>query len=309
MELSVVMVGLSAIESIPIYHFMPGSRALRVLLKPYTSIDCKLGESRELEVCEWGRGPEVYPGVLVDVAWVKSIAGRWTHDVVFLDGVEPLAEASSVLRERVFDKPLCSRSQGLARVELPPWLDCILLEDLSLIAPQAVGNIADLLEASRNLGAHVEVAVYAEKAGDVESSESVELAARYKTPLHVFVAESHWGGLRELYEKLRKANPYTYIHSGGFYEHDTYCENCGAILAQRSRSTLVTIVEDPSCPRCGNPLPFREPRSRSWKRGVLRSTRGKPFWVSVLALKIASGEALSERGFESVPVDGSTENI
>ncbi|MEM4426877.1 MAG: hypothetical protein QXV55_04765 [Acidilobaceae archaeon] len=266
----------------------------RVVLRPYSSLplECDL---EELEVCEWAKGPEVYPGVSIRISQLVSLASRWYHDLVFLDGIEPLAEVHETFSENLFKRPLCARTQGLVDVEIPRWLSCLLIEDMSLIGgPSLDKRIVELLELCKSSNIHVEVVLYAKSLEGVKSSINFELATRFKIPFHIVFVKPSIESLRKVYEEFRKANPFIYIHSEPFYELDTYCEVCGTLLAQRSRYSLISIVEGNACPKCGSGLPFKEKRETSWKKGVIKALRGRPLWFNVLALRLVDETPKSE---------------
>ncbi|MEB3859646.1 MAG: hypothetical protein LRS43_00385, partial [Desulfurococcales archaeon] len=67
--------GLSTVEAVPLFHYSPGGRALRILAFPsrWPSSECPL----PFDVCDWIESPRSYQEYHVSIDVVASLASRW----------------------------------------------------------------------------------------------------------------------------------------------------------------------------------------------------------------------------------------
>lgn len=285
MSLEVVLLGLSTVEVLPLFHLYPGGSALRLLSKPLRVLECEY----DLEVCGWARGPEAFKGVEIPLDAVKHLTHRWGCDIVFLDGLEPLGFFNAGYLKGYLgeDVILASRAHGFTGPS--NHVDYYLVEDLSIIAGDEAlrRNVVKLVEDLKSRGKPFELHVYTVNPYIEEVGELADLAGGAGVPLHVTIYHPRGGGpVRSLYEHLRRRAKIVYVHTSIYDEIDTKCPNCGTILLYRARGALRGVnLNDSSCPNCGTPIPIvGRIRGRS-RESLLRITRGRVVWFNPLFYK------------------------
>ncbi len=291
MKFEVVLIGLSTVEVLPLFHLYPGGSALRLLSKPLRSLEC----SYDFDVCEWARGPEVFTSIEVPVGAIKHLMLRWGCDIVFLDGLEPL-EFFDVrfLREYLGEGVvLTSRTHGFTRAS--DYVSYYLVEDLSIIVGDEAlrKNIIRFIEELQLKGKPFELHVYTVNPYIEEVGELADLAGSARAPLHITIYNPRGGGLvRSLYEQLKRKIGIVYVHTSIYDEIDTRCPSCNTILLYRGGGALKGVnLKDSTCPNCGTRIPLFGVVKGRTRETLLRITRGRVIWYNPLLYKtfIAGG--------------------
>ncbi|MCX8165320.1 MAG: hypothetical protein N3D79_01825 [Acidilobaceae archaeon] len=281
MNVEVILIGLSTLESIPLYHLFPGGSAARVVARPARTMQCR--ESKR-EICEWMRGPEAFSPISLPAETIVNLSKRWRADVLFLDGFEPW-EHGRALREAARDLTVATRAHGFSR----PEADYVLLEDVSwLVGENLRKEVISTAEHLHSSGVPFELLVHLPEAREEALGELLEVAEKARA-LHVSL-DPKGGGERALYERLRRKLPFVYLHADLFSELDTYCPQCSTIvLARDDRSLRGSYVEGRACKRCGRELPlFGTARERS-SRTLLRLAREGVAWYNPLVFLTFKG--------------------
>ena len=285
MMVEVVLIGLSTIEALPLFHLYPGGSALRLLSKPLRSLECEY----DFEVCEWARGPEAFTSVEMPVHMVKHLARRWGCDVVFLDGLEPLEFFNlEYLRGHLGgDAIIASRAHGFT--EVGDHADYYLVEDLSIITGDEAHrrNVIRFVEDLKLRGRPFELHVYAVNPYIEEVEELVDVAGDMEAPLHVTIHNPRSESLvRSFYEHLRRKVKMVYVHTSIYSETNTRCPNCGTILLYRAEGVLRGVnLKDSTCPNCGTPIAVVGIVRGRTRGSLLRITKGGVVWYNPLFYK------------------------
>ncbi len=286
-KLRVAAVGYATVESLPLFHYMPGSTVARVVVG---GLEAPIVECEAFEICRYARGEEALQLHEVPLDEIIYRARRWGVDSIVFEGPEPLVELERVGVERVVEE---ARSRGL-RVGLrtfglsdpPPGLfDFILFDYVAKYAGSlrlAIEEVDALERLASDSGTWLEVAVYLREVESYEDLSPVIRAVRErKPPLHVFV-EHHKGGatITRLREDLRGRLPYYYIHNKPYEYLDTYCPKCGSPLIVRDEGMLKVseVGDDGSCWKCGYKVSLIGPARRKTPRRVLLLAKGGTAW-------------------------------
>jgi len=299
-ELELAALGLSTVESIPVFHYAPGGLAARPLI---VGVDRPLYECESFSVCLFGRGPVELETYRVPVDRVMARARAWGVDVVFLDGLEPLASLGREGVEAVVD---AARKAGMAvgartmgyrldpgLLELLDFLVIDYMPDYWYDEAMSVDAIKALKEA-RDRKLWVEVSAYLREPKNDYKIHPLVLALRgTRYPLHVHV-EDHGGGmpLTRMAEDLGRKLEFVYIHNDLYPSLDTLCPSCKAPVASRDEGFLrvLELGEDSKCWKCGYPLPFYRVQRKKTPEHVLYSLGGVLAWYPVDRMA-ASGSA------------------
>lgn len=284
MSLNVVLIGRSTIEAIPLFHLYPGGSALRLLLRPSRSLECTF----DVEVCEWAKGPEVFPSIETPISLINHLIRLWGCDILSLDGIEPLESVDvRILREHLGSVVLVARAHGFKRVS--EFVDYYLVEDLSIPAgnPGLRGNVLGVIDKLISLGKPFEVHVYIDNPYMEELEGIVEVLKGTSIPLHVAINNPRGGGpVKSLYQELRKILRYVYVHTRIYDEVDTLCPNCGTILLHRSGNILRAVnLANGKCPKCGTQLHLVGVVRGRTRESLARITRGGVVWYNPLFYK------------------------
>ena len=259
-------IGVSTVESVPLFHYKPGGLVGRLVAYPsrWIESECDL----PFEVCEWLSSPRSYPGFLVRLSAVKAFFERWRVDAVVLDGVETWRFTGSLR----MGMPLVARSQLLLDSRSLVGLDALIID---LVGSRSrVDRLSMLVERAKSEGLWVEVNMYLQWADAREVDEVLSALRGSKVPLHIHIADPQGGGpVRKLYIRASSAYWPVYVHAGVFSEVDIKCPRCGTYVASRYRSFLTSLAlkEGGRCPSCGEPLPFIGPYRRKTDELVVRT--------------------------------------
>lgn len=286
LSVNIVLIGLSTVEAIPLFHLYPGGSALRLLARPARSLECNY----DLDICDIARGPEAFTSVEIPIRAIQSLASRWSCDVIFLDGLEPLESLDSkAIREGINSNiALAARIHGF--IEPSGYIDYYLVEDISVItgASWLRVRVLRVMEDLNSKGKPFEAHIYLDEPNIEELREPLELLESSKAPLHVTIYNPKGGGaVRRLYEMLRGKLNYVYVHTKIYDEVNTYCPNCNTIILHREGVALrnVNLGSSGRCPRCNAEIKIVGVVRGRTRRSLLRIARGGAAWYNPLFYK------------------------
>ena len=274
----VAMIGLGAVESIPVYHYSPGGLAVRLRLPSYAD-DIFKCPPEERDICIFSRRGLLEPEPL-ELDRVARIVLGMNPDVVLVEaprllgGEECLLEA---LRGGAAVGLRVLASEAYPAIALEPDL---VVADYPLDYLVDPGLSADMVLGIRRLarsGVPLEVNVYVERADPVRLAPVAEALAGSEGALHVHVKLHEGGGtIRRAYELLRRKVKHVYIHNNLYPYEDTVCPNCGATVAIR-RGGVLERLEAPGgrCWRCASIIPFHGRIKERTPRNVIMATGGQ----------------------------------
>jgi len=277
--------GYARVEDIPLFHVAPGGAALRVVVPascepPLRSCPPWCGDVGEIVAAAGSESPVRLPCSLV-----AGLARRWRVDVVIVEGVcldtrrlQPLLE-----NLKSVDVSVGVRLLGAVRLGEPAIssVDFALVDCLCPLVDSVEYRIGTLglIEKVASSGVQLEIAVYMEEPR-VEHLTPLIHRIPGEVGVHVFVGDPRGGGpVRVLYEEARRRHPFIYIHSPPYDVLDTFCPNCGAIVAVREDSALVALkAPGGRCWRCGFKLPFRRLVYERTRDTILRRSGAGTVW-------------------------------
>ncbi len=265
LELGIASIGYGSVESIPVYHYMPGHTATR-LVAP--GVEEALYHCEGHPTCQYGHGAKAFETIPVPLKTLIARARIWGTPILFLDGPEPLAQLGEeglgelLKTARQAGLRVGARSLGLAPASLLEQVDFLVIDYVREYAldPSLHGEALLALKQVRGK-VWVEVAAYLEEPR-LEPLHPLLLALEgSRVPLHVYIRKHLGGGpVRDLYQELSRRLPYVYIHNDLYPYLDTNCPNCGSPIASRQEGLLrVLELRDGKCWKCGAPLDFRGP--------------------------------------------------
>ena len=282
--LRLVGAGLAPVESIPLFHYAAGGRALRLVVASAGSHEL---ECEGFEVCDM-LDASLSAGTIVPVERIAWRSSMWGVDVVLLEGFEPhLSVDARGLREAI-SGPLGLRTLGLEAA--PYGLYDFIVFDLLLLDESFPRESLRSLETALGSPAWVEVVAHIPGAGSLDPVlEAADImGSRRETPLHVVIRDPGGGaGIRVLYERLSRMLDYVYIHAGPYSRLDTLCPSCHSPVVTRWGGLLESLAPSaPRCPSCGKAIPLRLPRNSRARLGDLgaRRRRGVSVWFNAVEL-------------------------
>ncbi|MGC9210213.1 MAG: hypothetical protein ACP5FT_02985 [Acidilobus sp.] len=288
-SVGLVSIGFSTAEAIPLYHVLSGGSLLRVV--PYVDAEaaasppeCEGFESLTELYKSSIAGP---PLKFVTPEQLERLARSWKVNGVIIEGYQ-VSRLSEFL----------SRLKGLnvmvgARTilgDVPKGVDFLLADAIGTCDPsyEIPGHLIDrTLGALRSQGTWVEVAAYLKDPIAESVLGLAYITSDHGVPLHVFLLEHKGGGaVRDMYERLRHVNPFTYIHVELYSELITFCPRCGSPVAYRDEGVLRSLELSPSggCWRCGAPLPFLQVVAKKTPERVLMLSGGQTRWYDPRAV-------------------------
>ncbi|MDM7274580.1 MAG: hypothetical protein P3X22_000420 [Thermoprotei archaeon] len=289
-SINVVLLGYSTVEAIPLFHLAPGGSALRVLVRPLKSLECEAS----FEVCEWMRGPEVYPGVPLDARVLRHTVKMWKPSVVVLDGFEPLGSLSlEEFRGALNGAGLMvgARIHGVADLAGLEALDFAVTEDHSILTgfSEARERLLRAVRVMAKAGVHVEHVAYLWKPEVGVLGDTVEALAALDVPLHVFIENpGGWNLVNRLYESLGGRLSYVYVHSEAYNILETRCPSCNTVVMARVPGILkASALTGGSCSKCGAPIKLRGNVLARTPERLSRVTGGRTLWYNPLVFKRA----------------------
>ncbi len=285
----VSMIGYGTMESIPVFHYMPGGIAARVVIQGYEN---PFYECKPFPICIFGGGRVALEAYPVPIPRVIDRARAWRVESVFIDGLEPLIlRESRILAETAREAGFIvgARTMGGVDGSILGLLDYVVIDYIAYYALDPSISV-DTINLLSSIGddVWVEVSVYIPKP-DIEYLLPVVEVTGPDTPLHVHV-EDHGGGgpVKKLYEELTRKYKFVYIHNDLYYYLDTQCPRCGAPVASRSHGFLRALeAEGGRCWKCGEPLPLhRIARKKSPRRIWLINAEEGVAWYPVANLAV-----------------------
>ncbi|MGC9071666.1 MAG: hypothetical protein ACP5HK_03090 [Acidilobus sp.] len=288
-SIGLVSIGFSTVEALPLYHFLPGGSLLRII--PFI----EGGEQMPNVGCEdFETLSELYRSSLAGPPLkratpeqVVGLARSWRVNGVIVEGYQTSRVSSFLQRLKAFNLVIGARTN---LGDVPSCVDFLLADALGTCDPsqEVPGTLADkALSTLRSLGTWVEVAAYLREPIAESVLGLAYITADHGVPLHVFLLEHRGGGpVRDMYERLRRVNPFTYIHAELYSELITYCPRCGSPIAYREEGVLRSLELGPTgrCWRCGNPLPFSQAVAKKTPGRVLMLSGGHTRWYDPRAV-------------------------
>jgi len=309
-RLEMAALGLSTVESLPLFHYSPGGLAVRPLM---IGAERPLYNCEGFDVCLFARGPSGFEVYEVPLDKVLARARAWKADLLFLDGLEPLAglsrEALAIVAEEARRRGLAVGARTMGYRLDPSMLDLL---DVVIVdyMPDYWHDIAMSVDAIRAVkeslarDVWLEVSAYI-KEPDKHRLHPLLLALKgTPVPLHVYV-EEHRGGmpLTRMAEELRREREYVYIHNDLYPSLDTECPKCNAPVASRDEGVLrvLELGEGGGCWKCGHPLPFHRVQRKKTPERILYTLGGVSAWYPVDRMASSGLEGTSERRFYGSP--------
>ncbi len=254
-----LLMTVSSVEALPLYHYYPGSRVLKVWVGGYTYI---------CENCPWepiARSPRSLELRDISVDLVLRRAVRSGASLIIFTGAEPLVndwiyEACSKISESI---PCGFKTSGyisFERLEEASKAGSFLLFELpgaaSIRAPMK--DILDNAENAGRLKTHLEY-VYLEVGGPRSHAMLSITASRLPEdrPLHIYPIQGYTPSERDV-ERIAgilrdKGFKHYYIHGDPTLRYEnTYCPRCGYPVIERIEGRVKRILlRDGKCPKCG----------------------------------------------------------
>ncbi len=286
-KIQAAAIGFASIESLPAFHYKPGSAATRVVAEGLENPPFRCSHA---PVCE-----HIVPSAALDLASVPverlaAQASRWRTDTLFIEGPEPLASLDSEVLEALASElrrrgiSLGIRFLGLVDPEpLTGIVDLVVVEYLARYASRPVDTVEllDNIERVFDTGAWVEVSAHVPTPYTDHIAPLLPILESTRAPLHVY-PETHAGGaaLTRMKEALEKRLDYVYIHNKPYEYLDTYCPRCGAPIAVRDEGVLrvLELRGDGSCWKCGATVRFVGPVNNRTPERVVLLARGGVAW-------------------------------
>ncbi len=291
-KLGIVYVGLSTVESIPLYHCCPGGTALHLVA--YSPAGPDVSRCNDFAVFSEVYTPSLLGPALKEVnpEPVLSLAKAWGANVILVEAAS--TSKLSGLEEflvglRTGDIALGLRSLGILEVD-PALLDFGVIDVGDYCNPALAVSGTDLdkyMDRARELGVMIELHAYAKEPLAERFLGLANVSASHMYPLHVNLLEHKGGGaVRDLYTRLRSINPYTYVHVSLYSEEITYCPRCGSPVAYRQGGVLkdLELAEGIRCWRCGQPLNFKLVKVKKTPEPLARLLNGRVKWYDPRAI-------------------------
>ena len=283
-----VTLGYGTIESIPVYHYSPGSSVARIITTPPAKMPfscdwCLIGELNY--------PPEIYSYECVSPEdLVEFIAGKWRTNLVFLDGVEPGALPESrelVAKLKTSGIDVGIRTQGFK--ELSVTGSFVVLDYIPegyTVAGARLKVLKSLEKLVKN-DVYLEVHVYLDRPLPESLAPVIDVIGR-EIPIHVFIRDARDWEIIRLERSLSGRLDYLYIHSQVLSKLETRCPACGSFIALRDEGILLRLElsDDGKCPVCGKPIPFGGSLSKETKGSLRRESRGETIWYHPRALPL-----------------------
>lgn len=282
--LDIAGIGYATIESVPAYHFTPGSIVARVVLSGDYG---RFYECTAFPVCEYSGSLASLP---VRIERILARAKSWRASTLVIEGPEPLAglredQLESLLGIRKHGFRLGVRVQGfsLEAAERASQADLIVFDYLVEYAsdPGVRVTARRSLDIILDSKAWVEVAAYIRRPEYASVAPLIDALEGTSVPLHLYI-EDHAGGaaLTRLKEQLEEVIEYLYIHNKPYEYLDTNCPRCRAPIALREEGVLraIEVGENNTCWKCGYKIALVSPVNKRTPRVALLVARGGVAW-------------------------------
>ncbi|MEB3788683.1 MAG: hypothetical protein GSR72_02175 [Desulfurococcales archaeon] len=288
-KMTIAGIGVSTVESIPVFHYYPGGSSLRVITYShnYVPFDC----DDLFSICIYGKGPDVFEPVNMGLDHILALAKNFHVDIILFEGLDPLEslqrEVIDMFRGQGFK--LGVRIIGGSTISPLPDLDLLVIDDIHMFSddPGLIIDTMNLLERIReNSNPWIEVNTYMKRPALSPIAPLIRLTGEKGIPIHIHIADHEGGGpISDLYSKAKDLNPFTYIHNPLYPYLDTYCPFCGAPIAIREDGMLLSLeAPENKCWKCGKPLPLRGKVRKKTPRNLLIVT-GTEKWLSIREIK------------------------
>ncbi|MCE4613028.1 MAG: hypothetical protein F7C07_04270 [Desulfurococcales archaeon] len=283
-RLRIVGAGLAPVESIPLFHYAVGGRALRLVV---ASSEGSSPKCEGYDICDT-LDASLSTGVPVPVERLSWRASMWGVDVVLLEGLEPQTSVDPRALKETLRRPLGLRTLGLYEAQYS-FYDFIVFD--LLFANESLPS-----RSARNLEEALESRAWVEAVAHIPDARSLDLAlevaglmtARRETPLHVIVRDPGGGaGIEDFYRRLSSMLDFVYIHAGPYSRLDTLCPSCSSPVVTRWDGLLESLAPTaPRCPSCGKAIPLRATRNSvvGVKGLEARRRRGVSVWFNAVEL-------------------------
>lgn len=248
----------SYVERIPLYHFYPGSVALKVWV---------MGCPMECEVCieSTVKMPiDVVDLKKIDTTILTDFLKRIRANILFFHGGETLLHwkwLKAIVRELKHKsiltgaKTSCTISEHVVK-DASNILNTLLVE-IPLRIVENCKPIKDNLEVLRDSKAHVEIVVLINSRMNdtiVSRLTSILGVLSSETPIMIYpLLEYPYTTLTDLRKMIvSKGFKYVYIVDDPLYKFEnTYCPKCNRLLIERHKRFLrKCFIENHSCPSC-----------------------------------------------------------
>ena len=236
-------------EQLFLYHFMPGSVGLYVLLEGEGCYDCK--------PCPPNTSSLAGEGVEVDLDnLVKRAIKRYNISFVFIDSTSPKPPSL-----RFDDVEVVARS--CEPIDVDALLLCIPLHN-----PKAKFKIEGIERVK-----HVEALIIYKSTmfSDIKLRNVIKKLPK-SVILHLYAEGPDSAKALKIYEELRQTFDYVYLH-GDIKRTDTYCPKCKSLVVVREEGMFGKYVE--RCPVCNAPLRFVKPLRTPPKTLLMALERGQ----------------------------------
>ena len=287
-SIGVTSIGYSTTEALPLFHALAGGSVLRVVAFSEASGKVSIAGCEDFDVADVYESSLTGPPLKsVTPRQLAELARAWRVDGVFVESYNVSALADFLVGLKSLGIPTGARTNV---GDLPRGLDFLVYDvlgtcerSLEVAGPQIDSALAEL----RSGGTWVEVAAYLREPVAEEVLGLAYITSYHAVPLHVFLLE-HKGGaaVKDMYERLRRVNPFIYIHVPLYSELTTYCPNCGAPVAYREGAVLKRLELGPNstCWRCGYVLPFTHLVAKKTAERVVLLSGGQTRWYDPRAV-------------------------
>ncbi len=236
-------------EQLYLYHFMPGSVGLYILLEGEGCYSCN--------PCPPNTANLAGEGVEVDLErLVKRAVERYNISFVFIDSTSP-----KVPELKFEDVKVVARSCE------PVGVDALLL-CIPLHNPKAKFKVEGVERVN-----HVEALIVYKSTmfSDLKLRNVVKKLPR-DVIIHLYAEGPDSAKALKIYEELRQIFDYVYLH-GDVKRTDTYCPKCKRLVLVREEGMYGKYVE--RCPYCNTPLKFVKPLREPPKTLLMALERGQ----------------------------------
>ena len=284
----VTSIGYSTAEDLPLFHALSGGSVLRVVTFSEAAANASISVCEDFEVGDLYASSLTGPPLKsVTPQQVAELARAWRVDGVFVESYRVSALQDFLVELKSLGVPTGARTNV---GDLPKGLDFLVYDALGTCdgSQEVTGPEIDrALSALRTEGTWVEVAAYLREPVAEKALGLAYITSYHGVPLHIYLLEHRGGGaVKDMYERLRKVNPFTYIHAPLYSELITYCPRCGAPVAYREGAVLRSLELGPNstCWRCGYGLPFTHLVAKKTAERVVLLSGGQTRWYDPRAV-------------------------
>ncbi|AFZ70227.1 hypothetical protein Calag_0460 [Caldisphaera lagunensis DSM 15908] len=280
LNLPVSAIGISTPEALSLYHYLSGGKVMHILLPSTKPIRCK-----DFDICE------IYKSNFenlreINISSIDNLINKWGADGLILEG----CDIKNLINDELLDniKKQLNIPIGI-RIAEP-----INLYNIDFIVYDHFldyyTNI-DFINYINNFNKYnswIEVQLYYKEPLLEKFLPLVKVVGKKEIPVHIYLLDNKGGGaVRELYNELKKVNPYVYIHVNLYGEYITYCYNCKKPVAYREEGVLLDLeLKGNHCWNCGVELPFNKVISKKTDKMFGRISNGDIIWYDPRAIQL-----------------------